>query len=87
MVYSPVLDQSQHLAKTAEVIQGVPQPIFNIPLSGIPELDFASLLDRIIIGPTQYPLAIREAFIDALAGFGVDNPANKISFSHIPLRT
>jgi hypothetical protein len=87
LVYSPVLDQSQHLAKTAEVIQGVPQPIFNIPLSGIPELDFASLLDRIIIGPTQYPLAIREAFIDALAGFGVDNPANKISFSHIPLRT
>lgn len=87
LLYGPDLDKSQHLLKTDEVINGVPQPIYSIPLSGIPELDFASLLDRIIIGPTQYPLPIKEAFIDALAGFGVKNPASKIFFSNIPLRT
>jgi hypothetical protein len=87
LLYSPSLDKSQYLKKSGEAINGVPQPVFSIPLSGVPELDFASMLDRIIVGPTQYPLAVMEAFNGALEEFGLQDAAQKIFYSNIPLRT
>jgi hypothetical protein len=62
-------------------IGGIPQPVYKIPLRNIPEEDFVGveipeLLDRIIIGPTEYPDAIQEAFTDLLSTCGVENPSN-----------
>ena len=76
VVYSPTLDKSSHLIKGIQVIRGTPQPIYKIPLRNIPDEGFVGaeipeLLDRIIIGPSDYPTAMREAFRDLLAEAGV----------------
>lgn len=56
------------------MIQGVPQPIYKIPLKDIPDelvgIEIPALLDRIIIGPTRDPQPIWEAFKDLLAATG-----------------
>jgi len=91
VIYSPRLEKSKYLAKDIQVFGGIPQPIYKIPLKDIPEEDFVGveipkLVDRIIIGPTQYPSAAREAFEYLLENAGVDNPENRVVVSDIPLR-
>lgn len=90
VIYCPALEQSPYLTKEIRVVNGVPQPIYKIPLKDIPEVGlFAAipnLLDRIIIGPTQYPFALAEAFEQLLTEAGVQDAGNKIRLSDIPLR-
>jgi Protein of unknown function (DUF2971) len=92
IVYFPRLEKSDYLVKDIQVIQGVPQPIYKIPLKDIPDEVLAgakipALINRIIIGPTKYPpQAIWEAFRDLLAEAGVENPDDRVVASEIPLR-
>lgn len=91
VVYSPTLENSDRLVREIQVIGGTPQPIYKIPLQNVPEeglvgIEIPELIDRIIIGPTQYPAAVREAFEHLLSEAGVDGPANRIFVSDIPLR-
>ncbi len=91
VIYTPTMEKSSHLAKEIEVIGGTPQPVYKIPLRNVPEEDLIGveipeLLERIIIGPTEYPSAMREAFETLLADAGVDDPVNRIRVSDIPLR-
>lgn len=77
--------------KEIEVVQGVPQPVYKIPLKDIPEaglfgITIPALIDRIIIGPTRDPLAIVEEFADLLAKADVEEPYKKIFVLNIPLR-
>ena len=92
VIYTPAMDNSMHLTKDIQVIGGTPQPIYKIPLKDIPEEDLEGiaipeLLDRIIIGPTNYAPAMREAFEALLADAGVTDPASRIYVSDLPLRT
>jgi hypothetical protein len=91
VIHCPWWETSAHLVKEIEIIQGVPQPVYKIPLNDIPEAGLfgttiPALLSRIIIGPTRDPLAIWEAFADLLAKAGVEQPYQKIFMSNIPLR-
>ena len=91
VIYTPTMEESDHLEKGVEVIQGTPQPVYKIPLKNIPEeglvgVDIPELLDRIIIGPTEYPSAIREAFETLLADVGVEDTASRVRVSGLPLR-
>jgi hypothetical protein len=90
VVYCPALEQSPYLMKDIAIVRGVPQPIYKIPFKDIPEAGFAgaipAMLSRIIIGPTQYPLALAEAFVELLAEAGVTEPDTKVRVSDIPLR-
>lgn len=91
VVYCPPLNKSNHLKKDIQVVRGVPQPIYRIPLKDIPEHGFVgaeipALIERIIIGPTNYPVAVCEAFVELLTGAGVTDAASKIFVSDIPLR-
>ena len=91
VVYSPTFEKSDRLVKDIQVIGGTPQPIYKIPLQNVPEegyvgAEISELVDRIIIGPTQYPTAAREAFEHLLSEAGVDDPASRIFVSDIPLR-
>lgn len=91
VIYCPPLDKSDRLVRDIKIIGGVPQPIYKIPLKNIPEeglvgLEVHELIDRIIIGPTDYPFAIFEAFVDLLAEAGVDKAANRVIISGVPLR-
>lgn len=75
-----------------KIVSGVPQIVYELPLDAtasdkITELDFARVLDRVIIGPTQYPLSVAEAFIHALTEAGVPDATKKVWASTIPIRT
>jgi hypothetical protein len=91
VIHCPWWHKSAHLQRAIEVIQGVPQPIYKIPLKDIPNelvgLEIPALLDRIIVGPTRDPQPIWEAFKDLLAESGVYEPHKKVYLSNIPLRT
>jgi hypothetical protein len=91
VMYSPKRMPSALIESAVEVINGVPQIIYKIPLennsgAGITGLEPNELLDRIIIGPTQFPWAMYEAFVAALDSAGVNNAASRVFVSQIPVR-
>jgi hypothetical protein len=91
VIHCPWWADSAHLAKEVEVVRGSPQAVCKIPLKDIPEegltgITVPSLIDRIIIGPCQYPLSTFEAFVRLLGEAGVTEPQNKVVVSNIPLR-
>jgi hypothetical protein len=91
VIHCPWWENSPHLLKETELIQGVPQPVYKIALEDIPEkglfgIMIPALIDRIIIGPTRDPLAMAEGFRDLLAKVDVEQPEKRIFKSYIPLR-
>jgi hypothetical protein len=91
IIHSPWPESSQHLRRDVEVVRGIPQPVYKIPLKNIPEEGFTGatipeLLDRVIIGPTDHSFAAYEAFVSLLNEAGVENANTKVFTSHIPLR-
>jgi hypothetical protein len=93
VIHSPVFNLETRVARSAErAYQGVPQTIFEIPLDRtvsekLAHLDLSAILDRVIIGPTQYSTAIFNALKEALTRCGVLHPETKICCSDIPIRT
>jgi hypothetical protein len=90
IIYSPTRRPSVHITHSIEVIDGVPQLIQKIPLRGAPPddlalIDIPHLIERVIIGPTQFGAPMFEAFYAALKQAGVQNP--NIVVSGIPIRT
>ena len=91
VVYTPGILLSTRLISEIRIINGVPQQIFKIPLENVPEENFLGatipeLLDRVIIGPTDYPIAVHKAFVELLTEVGVAEPYDKVVFSDIPIR-
>ena len=71
--------------------RGVPQQIFKIilqdlPATGLIGIEPAALLDHVIIGPSQYPFPMYDAFVRLLSDMGVPDPWKKVVVSDIPLR-
>jgi hypothetical protein len=92
LIYAPKRWPSPLIESSTEVVGGIPQIIYKVPFDatvpGIPNvLDFASVFDRLIIGPSQYPWSMREAFVTALKNAGVSEPESRLVFSEIPIRT
>ena len=92
LVYFPQLYPSSLMVPSNEVIAGVPQSIYKLPLDkgGDPllgDLNFSTLFDRLIIGPSPYPRAMFDAYRDALTQAGVHEAENKIVISGIPIRS
>lgn len=80
------------LRRENEVVGGVPQEIVKIKLKddvdrGVKNLAPDGLLERLIIGPCQFPDATFHALSFALQEAGVTNPNERIVRSDIPLRT
>jgi hypothetical protein len=91
VIHCPWWWASARLQRDIVIIQGAPQPIYKIPLKDIPEenlrgIEIPAFLERLIIGPTEDPLATWEAFRDLLAKCGVANAHEKVVISNIPLR-
>jgi hypothetical protein len=91
IIHIPQMWPSTVLKRSTEVIGGVPQSVYKIPLKDVPDeglvgIELPSLLDRIIIGPTDYPLVVHQAFVEELTAVGVTDAASKIVASRIPLR-
>lgn len=93
VIHSPARHSpTDHIRSSIEVVAGVPQRIYKILLRSDAEVDLTGLnpdelIDRIIIGPTQYPFAMYEAFVSALADAGAANADNRVFISQIPVRT
>jgi hypothetical protein len=92
VIHLPNPDSSKLISHSIEIINGIPQSIYQVPLEENPEenvlgMDIPQLVERIIIGPTNYPVPMRQAFIAALRNAGVENPESKVFESQIPLRT
>lgn len=80
------------MQSSTEVVAGVPQVVYKVPLDGsvsplIADLDFAQVFDRLIVGPTPYPWPIYGAFVEALKATGVPNCEERVFVSNIPIRT
>lgn len=91
VIYSPRFEQSERITSSVESIGGIPQAICRIPLRDVPEeglygLAPADFIDRVIIGPSKFPAGIYDALMVLLADVGVQNPAERIIFSDLPLR-
>jgi hypothetical protein len=91
VVYTPSYERSKFLKKAIVSVRGAPQQIYKLPLENDPDqglvgISIPDLLDRIIIGPAQFPTATYDAFCSLLKDAGIGDPKNHISFSSIPLR-
>jgi hypothetical protein len=92
IIYAPRRSPSCLIESAIEVVSGVPQFVYKIPLennpaAGISGIALGDILDRIIIGPSQFPWAMYEAFVAALDEAGVKDAANRVFASQIPVRT
>lgn len=92
IVHMPSITRCPLLINDRQIINEFPQNIIKFPITnnlerGIDYLDFNNLIDRIIIGPTEYSAPIHKAFVEVLQSKGVQNADKKVIISDIPLRT
>ncbi|HKT20206.1 MAG TPA: DUF2971 domain-containing protein [Stellaceae bacterium] len=92
LIHLPFETPSPYVKSETATISDVPQVIYklsleNHPAEGITGITLPELLDRVIIGPTQYPGPIYTSLAKELSDAGVPDIATKIAFSGIPLRT
>jgi hypothetical protein len=90
-IYAPKLWPSALMESSTEVIAGVPQVVYKIPLDSsvsgyLADLDLVKMFDRLIVGPTPYVWPMYDAFMDALAKAGVADPGTRLFASGIPIR-
>lgn len=90
LLYSPEISNSSQIKKSTESVNGVPQIVYKLPFSSKnPELggsDLSDIVDRIIIGPSPYPWAMYQAFVDTLKEAGISNAEERVFVSGIPIR-
>jgi hypothetical protein len=91
VVRSPAFNTPSNLIESIKTISGIPQKVLTLELKdnlagGLVGIEIPSLLDRVIIGPTQQPVAIGDALKALLKDAGVRDPMAMIAFSEIPLR-
>jgi hypothetical protein len=91
-IYNPNRFRSPLMQASTELVGGVPQHVYKLPLDVmvsdlLSDLDLCKIFDRLIIGPTPYPWAMYEAFTDALAGAGLADSKKRVFTSGIPIRT
>ncbi len=92
VVHCPHLYPSPLIESFNETVSGIPQIVFKLPLDKtvdpiLADLDISKLFDRLIIGPSPYPYAMFDAFVDALTKAGVAEAGKKIFISNIPIRS
>ncbi|MCF8478082.1 MAG: DUF2971 domain-containing protein [Pseudolabrys sp.] len=91
VVYSPKIKRSARIIEDVASIRGTPQVIQKIPLKDVPEeglvgASLKGLVRSVIVGPSQFPFEIREAFVKKLTEKGFENAEQIVSVSNIPLR-
>lgn len=91
VVHRPNYDPSERLEPKMESVNGFPQRLYELPLEDVPEegltgINPAQLINRVIIGPTEHPVALYHAFVDLLNEAGVSESSEKVVVSDIPFR-
>lgn len=91
IVATPSLLRSEYVKQSIKEVGGMPQPTLHIklqeyPETGMPSLAPASFVERILIGPCQYPDTVHRALGEKLKSLGCPDPFDLVSFTKIPLR-
>lgn len=91
VIASPAMYKSPLLNASVELVKGMPQTVQKVALREYPEIGLNSLrphllIDRIIVGPCDYPLVIWKALNQLLTDCGIENAGSRIFVSEIPLR-
>ena len=91
VVFNPTLDPARHLVRAIEICRNEPQVVYKLPLrdaaeAGIDGMALADVLDAMIIGPSDNPRAVRDAFVQLLSDSGVSDPERRVRTSDIPVR-
>lgn len=92
LIHLPFEEPSPHVKSETATIGGIPQVVYKVslenrPADGVTGVTLPELLDRVIIGPTQYPGPIYASLSKELSDAGVTDVVSKIAFSGVPLRT
>lgn len=92
LYYRPTEKKSPGMTEEIVTLGGVPQKVFklrleNEPKNGLHGANIPSLLDRVIVGPTEYSHVTYNAFVAVLEHLEVPDAASKVFVSDIPLRT
>ena len=79
VIHAPYHEANESMKPVTEVIRGVPQIVYKLPLINIPDerltgLETAESLDRIIIGPCNHPIETSFVLHEALKAEGIENP-------------
>ncbi len=90
VVASPAMHPTNHATLGVEVIHGTPQTVLKLNLQnhkekGLVGLAIPELLNRIIIGPCEFPQIISSAFHRLLQKLGYQNLKKRSSFLTFPL--
>ncbi len=91
IIYLPLLYKNPTIQDSIESISGIPQKVCKIPLEdsiehGVSGLAINRLISNILIGPTEYPTPIYDAFSDLLHKAGIEKSWERVKVSNIPLR-
>jgi len=91
-IYAPNRSPSPLVESSVEVVGGIPQIIYKLPLDvkvsdALADLDATRVFDRLIIGPSQFSWAMYTAFTKALTEIGVDHAEKRVIPSGIPIRS
>jgi len=90
--YSPMLEgNSDWIEPGVEIVNGVPQHLMKLHLKDDPDRGIigvaqTTLLNRVIIGPCEYPIQVRAAIASAMTQVGIENPLQMMWMSLIPYR-
>ncbi|MEZ5853132.1 MAG: DUF2971 domain-containing protein [Hyphomicrobiaceae bacterium] len=92
VVHRPNFNPNHHLKPKVVVLSGLPQRVYPLPLKdfagdGIRGVPLNELVDRVLVGPTQFPVAASEAIIHELSEAEVVDARKRVFVTDIPLRT
>lgn len=91
IIASPLMHNSPLLTQAVEVVRAVPQTVQKLRFAnhaeaGIVGLELSDLLNRLIIGPCEFPDVVLKALHQLLAEAALPEPEHLLYVSEIPLR-
>lgn len=91
VVANPSFHNNPRLNKSIEIIGGIPQKVIKIELKDYPNeglygLQPPDFIERVMIGPCQYPSTLQQSLVTLMESAGIDKPYEKIMVTGIPLR-
>lgn len=91
LAFTPALQEQKDLVRSVEICRNQPQVVYRLPLVRRPGPEGAStaladILESLIIGPSESPRAVREAFVELLDAAGVPGADAMVRVSDIPIR-
>ncbi|MBL8433730.1 MAG: DUF2971 domain-containing protein [Zoogloea sp.] len=91
VIAQPAEKCTDFIERNIEIVRGTPQVVYKMimkeqPAKGIKDIDLHKLLEKIIIGPCDFPEISRDALLELMDHAGVQGKDERIVVSGIPLR-